>query len=148
DALEQHVEVVERVDRHADLADLGAGNGMVGAVPALGREIESDREARLPTREIAPVERVGGPHVGMPCIGAEHPGLVGRGQAMRRRLGTHAPSLAPPFACCQRHGIRANSEQVCTRVVSRSSAARWGLASVRDFRVAPALLWYPGMGTK
>ncbi len=46
-ALEQHLEVVERVHRHADLADLRQRQRVVRAVAALGRQVEGDRQAGL-----------------------------------------------------------------------------------------------------
>jgi len=40
---EQRVHVVERGDRHTDLAELGTRDRIVGVVAALGRQVERDR---------------------------------------------------------------------------------------------------------
>ena len=45
--------VAEMGDRHADLADLAAGERVVAVVAGLGRQIEGDREAGLALGEIA-----------------------------------------------------------------------------------------------
>lgn len=45
-------------DRHADLADLAAGQRVVRVVAGLGREVEGDRRPGLPLLEVAPVEGV------------------------------------------------------------------------------------------
>ena len=79
DAVEEHVEVVDRVDRDADLAHLGASDGMVGAVAALRGKVERDREPRLPAREVPAVERVRFADVGVSRVGPEDPGLVATG---------------------------------------------------------------------
>ena len=52
-----HVALV--ADRHADLADLAAGELVVGVVARLGREVEGDREPGLALGEVAAVELVG-----------------------------------------------------------------------------------------
>ena len=71
--------VAEMGDRHADLADLAAGERMVGIVAGLGRQIEGDRKPGLALGEVLPVQLVGGLRRGMARIGAEHPGLVALG---------------------------------------------------------------------
>ena len=76
DALEQAPHVAEMGDRHADLADLAAGERMVGVVAGLGRQIEGDRKPGLTLGEVLPVKLVGGLGRGMAGIGAEQPGLV------------------------------------------------------------------------
>ena len=79
DAVEQRAHVAEMGDRHADLADLAAGERIVGVVAGLGRQVEGDRKAGLALGEVLPVELVGGFRRRMPRIGAEHPGLVALG---------------------------------------------------------------------
>src|SRR6476659_2611775 len=63
-------------DRHADLADLAPGEGMIAVVPGLGREIESDGEAGLTFAEVVAVELVRRLRGRMTGVGAEDPGLV------------------------------------------------------------------------
>ena len=63
-------------DRHADLADLAAGELVVGVVAGLRRQVERHREAGLALGEVAPVERVGGLRGRMARVGAHHPGAV------------------------------------------------------------------------
>jgi len=97
DGVEQDLEVVERVDGDADLADLGLRERMVGGVAALGGEVEGDREPRLPAREVAAVEGVGGADVGVAGVGAEDPGPVAGGLPVRagQQMGRarHAPRV-------------------------------------------------------
>jgi len=45
-------------DRHTDLTDLAERQLVIAVVARLGRQIERDRQARLPLRQIAAVERV------------------------------------------------------------------------------------------
>ena len=59
DPREQRAHVVDRIDRDAGHADIAGDARMVAVVAAMGREIERDREAFLPGREVAAVERVG-----------------------------------------------------------------------------------------
>ena len=75
-ALHQRPHVAEMGDRHADLANLAAGERVVGIVAGLGRQVESDRKPRLALGQILPVELVGGLRRRMSRIGAEHPGFV------------------------------------------------------------------------
>ena len=55
DALEQRPHIAEMRDRHADLADLAAGEDVVGIVTGLGWQIECDRKPRLTFGEVLPV---------------------------------------------------------------------------------------------
>ena len=104
DAVEEDVEVVDGVDRDADLADLGLGDRVVGAVAALGGEIEGDREPGLATGEVTAVEGIRLAHVRVPGIRAEDPGLVARGVPVlvveEVWLASHAwaPTKVPPSA--------------------------------------------------
>ena len=45
-------------DRHADLADLTAGEQMIQIVTGLGRQIEGDGEPGLALGEVPAIERV------------------------------------------------------------------------------------------
>ena len=65
DAVEQRVHVALVGDRDADLADLAAGEGVVGVIAGLRRQVEGDREAGLALGEVAPVELVRAPGVGV-----------------------------------------------------------------------------------
>src|SRR6185312_2346120 len=47
DAVEQRAHVADVADRDADLADLAAGELVVGVVAGLGGQVEGDREAGL-----------------------------------------------------------------------------------------------------
>ena len=82
DAVEQLVHVALVGDRDADLADLAAGEDVVGVIAGLGRQVEGDREAGLALGQVAAVELVGAFRVGMAGIGAHHPGAVGLGKAV------------------------------------------------------------------
>ena len=82
DAVEQRVHVALVDDRDADLADLAAGQRVIGVVPGLGGEVEGDREAGLALGQVSPVELVGAPGVGVPRVGAHHPGPVGLREAV------------------------------------------------------------------
>ena len=61
DAVEERPHVADVADRHADLADLAAGQRVVRVVAGLGGQVEGDRQAGLALGEVAPVERVGWP---------------------------------------------------------------------------------------
>ena len=98
DAVEQRAHVAEVRDRHADLADLAAGELVVGVVAGLRRQVEGDRQPGLALGQVAPVERVGlaaprsgrrrcaspraGPSRGRAPVGAEP-----SGRSWRRRVG-------------------------------------------------------------
>ena len=75
DAGEQRAHVVDRIDRDAGHADIAGDARMIGVVAAMGGEIEGDREALLPGREIAPVEGVGIFRRGEAGILPDGPGL-------------------------------------------------------------------------
>ena len=72
-------------DRDADLADLAAREHGVGVVAGLRRQVEGDREAGLALGEVAAVELVRAAGVGVPGVGAHHPGPVALGQAVLAR---------------------------------------------------------------
>ncbi len=78
DAVEQDAHVVERVDRHPDLADLGPGQRMVRRVAALGRQVERDRQPGLPVREVVAEELVRRPRARVPGVGAKDPRPIRR----------------------------------------------------------------------
>ena len=90
DAVEERVHVALVGDRDADLADLAAGEDVVGVVAGLRRQVEGDREAGLALGEVAPVELVRAPGVGMPGVGAHHPGAVGLGRGGASLIGAHS----------------------------------------------------------
>jgi hypothetical protein len=73
---EERPHVAEMADRHADLADLAAGEDMVAVVAGLGRQIEGDGEAGLARGEVRAVEGVRLLGRGMAGIGPEQPGFV------------------------------------------------------------------------
>ena len=51
-----HVALVR--DRDADLADLAAGELVIGVIAGLGRQVERDRQAGLALLQVAPVQLV------------------------------------------------------------------------------------------
>ncbi len=91
-ALEQHAHVADMRDRHAHLADLAASERIVAVVTGLGRQVESDGEARLPLGQVGAIERVRGRGTRMAGIGAEDPGLVA---AHRQRLHAFCCTAKP-----------------------------------------------------
>jgi hypothetical protein len=58
DLIEQDPHVLDRIDRHARLADVAGDARMVGIVAAVGRKVEGDRQPLLPAGERLAVERV------------------------------------------------------------------------------------------
>ena len=97
DAVEELVHVALVGDRDADLADLAAGEDVVGVIAGLRRQVEGDGEAGLALGQVAPVELVGAPGVGVPGVGAHHPGAVALGKSVL----AHLPNdiwLAPKYA--------------------------------------------------
>ena len=76
DLVEEGLHVSERIDRHADLADLAFGNRIVGVVANLRRQIEGARETRRARRDQHAVALVG---------------LFSRGEA---GVHTHRPEAA------------------------------------------------------
>ena len=81
-------------DRHADLADLAAGELVIGVVAGLGRQVEGDGEPRLSLREVAAIELVRGLRRRVPGVGAHHPGPVGPLQPWGpgELIAAHAPN--------------------------------------------------------
>ena len=70
---EQRLHVADVANRHADLADLARGLGMVAVVAGLRRQIEGDRQAGLALAQIETVELVTLPGGRMPGVGAHDP---------------------------------------------------------------------------
>ena len=100
DAVHQRVHVAVVGDRHADLADLAAGELVVGVVAGLRRQVEGDREAGLALGEVAAVQLVGLLRGRMPRVGAHHPRPVALGQAVL----AHGHGLyGPPPGAQARH---------------------------------------------
>ena len=69
-------------DRDADLADLAAGEDVIGVIAGLRRQVEGDGEAGLALGQVASVELVGAPGVGVAGVGAHHPGPVALGKSV------------------------------------------------------------------
>ncbi len=121
----EEAHVGQRVDGHADLADLALGPGVVGVVAHLGREVEGARETRLTGVEEeleALVGRLGRAEAGVlahgpelravhlavdargcrgttPAHPAARPGPSLRGRRRGRRVGWRDPSR------CVRSGL-------------------------------------------
>ena len=77
--VEEHPHLPEVGHRHADLADLAAGEDVIGVVAGLRGEVEGDGEAGLALRQVVAVELVRRPRRGMTGIRAHHPRSVGHG---------------------------------------------------------------------
>ena len=52
DAVEEDLHILDRIDRHAGLADIALDAGMIGIVAAMGGEIESDGQPLLARRPV------------------------------------------------------------------------------------------------
>src|SRR5262245_4983908 len=65
-------------DRHTNLADLAAGEFVIGVVGCLGWQIEGNGKARLALPQIGAVEGVGFRRRRMASVGAKQPGFVAR----------------------------------------------------------------------
>ena len=76
DVGEQRPHVADVRDRHADLADLAAGQHVVGVVAGLGGQVEGDRQAGLALGEVAPVQRVARGGAGVTGVRPHHPRAV------------------------------------------------------------------------
>jgi len=77
DAVEQDLHVLDRINRHARLADIADNARVIGIIAAVGGEVEGDREALLAGGEIAAIEGVrflGGRETG---VLADRPGTAG-----------------------------------------------------------------------
>ena len=77
DAVEQHPHVLDRVDRHADLADLAVGDRGVGVVAHLGRQVEGHGQPGRAVRDQLVVARVGLGRGAEPGVLAHRPGPAG-----------------------------------------------------------------------
>ncbi len=108
DAVEQRGHVAPVRDRDADLAHLTASQFVVGVIAGLGRQVERDRQAGLALLEVAPVELVGPPGVGVAGVGPHHPGAVRLGEAGRRCLRGHgaADCMNDRLRRRRRNGVR------------------------------------------
>ncbi len=73
---EQRAHVVDGVDRDTGHADVAGHPRMIAVVTAMGGEVEGNRQALLPGREVAAIERVGIFRRGEAGVLAHRPGLV------------------------------------------------------------------------
>ncbi len=90
DPVEERLHVGETRDRHAALAYLAFGARMVGVVSHQRREIERDREARLPVLEeelVACVRVAGAAEAGELPHRPQFAAIAGRVDAARERIG-------------------------------------------------------------
>ena len=94
DAVEERPHVAEVRHRHADPAHLAGGQLVVRVVPGLGGQVEGDRQAGLPLRQVAAEECVGRRGGGVPGVRAHHPGAVALRQPARESLLVHGRSLS------------------------------------------------------
>ena len=99
-------------DRHADLADLAARQLVVGVVAGLRRQVEGDREARLPLREVAPVQLVRLLGGRMARIRPHHPRTVGLRQAVGGPgVVAHAPDCKVRIRGRSRKSVSARADR-------------------------------------
>jgi hypothetical protein len=85
DAVEEGAHVTDVRDGDADLADLTDGELVVGVVAGLRRQVEGDREAGLPLRQVVAVQGVGLGRRGVAGVGAHDPGAVALVRRCRER---------------------------------------------------------------
>ena len=107
DPVEQLVHVALVGDRDADLADLAAGEDVVGVVAGLGGQVEGDREAGLALGQVAAVELVGAAGVGV----------------ARRRCAS------PRDGRAREGGGRSSSNDICAAARKTAVQAAHGAAS-------------------
>ncbi|CAB4346808.1 unannotated protein [freshwater metagenome] len=93
-AVEQNLHVFNRIDSDACLADIAHNVGVVRVVPAVGGEIEGDRQAHLAGSEVASIKRVrlfGGRESGV---------LADRPRAIRVHRRSHATGVGGEARQC------------------------------------------------
>ena len=76
DTVEELAHVQDRVDGHPGHSDIALDPGMVGVVPAVGRQVEGHRETLLAGGQVTPVEGIGIGGGGEPGVLADGPRLV------------------------------------------------------------------------
>ena len=76
DAVEEDLHVLDRVDRHAGLADVADDAGIVRVVAAVRGQVEGDRDALAAGGERLAVEGVGGFGGGETGVLADRPGFT------------------------------------------------------------------------
>ena len=97
-AVEQDLHVLDRIDRHARLADIAGDPRMIGIIAPVGGQIEGHRQALLPGGEVLAVKCVGflrRREAGILADGPGLPGIHGRAHAAgeggeARKVGGHA----------------------------------------------------------
>ena len=82
DRVQQRLHVALVRDRYADLADLAAGELVVGVIAGLRGQVERDRQPGLALLEVLAVELVRAPGVGMARVRTHHPRPIGLRQAV------------------------------------------------------------------
>ncbi len=102
DLVEQDFHVAHGVDRDARLADIADDARMVRIIPAMGGQIERDREALLPRRQVAAIEGVRFLGGGEARILADGP----RAARVHAGIGTARERLETGQAGIQPLGIR------------------------------------------
>ena len=132
--------VVDRVDGHADLADLAVRDRVVGVVAHLGRQVERDRQARRAGREqlvVAGVGLGGGAEAGVLAHGPR----AGRCTSSGRRPGCTGTRPARPAAASRTaasspvHRLdRETRLCVHTTIVGRHDPEREGFAQRSEDR--------------
>ena len=94
DAVKQRPHVAEVAHGDTDLADLAAGQLVVGVVARLGRQVEGHRQPGLALGQVGPVELVALGRRAVAGVGPHHPRLVARGPAGRRCVLRHRGCLS------------------------------------------------------
>ena len=118
-------------DRDAGHADIARDAGVVAVVAAVGGEVEGDREALLPGREVAPIEGVAVLGGGEPGILPDRPGLGGVhgriGAAQERRQARPSPQEVETRRCRPR--CRAAAPGCPSGVIQASSSGAWPVSA-------------------
>ena len=97
DPVEQDLHILDRVDRHAGLADIADDARMVAVVAAMGRQIEGDRQPHLARLQIVAVEAVRLLGGRKPRILPDRPRPVGvHRRARPAQIGRHARQRLAP----------------------------------------------------
>ena len=101
--IEQHLHVFHSINGYPGFPHIAKYPRMVRIVAAVGGQVESDRQAFLSGRQIAPIKCVAGLCGGETCILADGPGLGNEHAAVRaaqiRRNPCHITQAGNPWFC-------------------------------------------------
>ena len=125
-AVEQDLHVLDAVDRHTRLADVADNARVIGIVPAMGGEIEGDREAHLPCRQILPEE-------GVRFFGRREAGVLADGPGA---VGVHRCPWSPQIGRESRHAVEVFEVGQIGNAIERLDRDAFG--RFPDKRIRPA----------